>query len=83
MIGWKQKIIDCLDSFLCLESEVEKRVNRIHMLLDRKLPFEILTGMILAQANGIVSLCGALSERPVECMTDVIRIAEQSVNREG
>lgn len=79
MTGWKQRVEDCLDSLVCLNPEVQERVHRIIRFLQTDLPFRVLASVILAQANGIVALCGALSERPVECLTDVVEEHHQLV----
>lgn len=72
MSNWKLRIRDCMDSLLCLEHDVEERVHRIKWILERKMPASLISGLILAQADAIGSLCGALAERPVECIHEVL-----------
>tara|TARA_B100001741_G_scaffold249956_1_gene211595 strand:+ start:60 stop:248 length:189 start_codon:yes stop_codon:yes gene_type:complete len=61
-----------MDSLLCLEHGVEERVQRIQWLVERKLNASLLASLILAQADAIGSLCGALAERPVECIHEAL-----------
>ena len=67
----------CMDSFLCsaheqVMADVNRRIRRIQALLRRTLT-DGVAKLVLAHTSGIVAMCGALSERPMECVEDAVQ----------
>ena len=66
-----------MDSFLCsahgeILAAVDRRIRRIQALLRRAVSDDVAK-LVLAHTSGIVAMCGALSERPMECIEDAVQ----------
>ena len=77
----RKRIRDCLDSLLCLESGVDRYVQRIHrLMLDRNVLASVAIVAIERVAGNIAELCGGLAERPVDCILEELEPNHCSAN---
>lgn len=77
--GKKKKKMDCFDSLVCPNEHafsVESRIAKLRDLLQGDEWTHRALKVAFHLAGSLVSLCGALAERPAECFED--RLLEQA-----
>ena len=68
----------CMDSFFCsargeqVLANVNRRIRHLQALLRRAVTDDVAK-LVLVHTSGIVAMCGALSERPMECIEDAVQ----------
>lgn len=68
---FREGVEACLGSLLCLERDVERRIRKMRYLMgDESVRAAAAVVAVATQAQAIAGLCGALAERPVECLLE-------------